>query len=219
MNEVIKQHGKKIMAFNARYYYAYSDGVNKYWYDQDKSGGPIVEQATHLCDLARYIVGDVILDTVHTIMLRDDDPSGAGHLANIPRHIEEDIPEDRRLPRVTLSHWRFTNGGVGTLMHSIALPGGRYEATVDVQLDGMQLSLIRPYEDSCILRVRDINSDDPNKDIDYSFKGNDPYYNELSVFLKAVMSGDKSGVRSSYEDASRTYLFTWRIRNTGEDNK
>jgi predicted dehydrogenase len=65
------------MAFNGRYYYAYSDGVNRYWYNQDLSGGPIVEQATHLCDLARYITGDIDLDSVHTVMLRYDDKSGA----------------------------------------------------------------------------------------------------------------------------------------------
>lgn len=218
MKELIKEHGKKVMAFNARYYYAYSDGVNKYWYNQNLSGGPIVEQATHLCDLGRYIVGDVNLDTVHTIMLRDNDPSGAGCLSHLPHDGEEDIPPGQKLPRVTLSHWRFQDGAVGTLMHSIAIPGSRYEATVEVQLDGMELSLIRPYEDECILRVRDIKSGDPNKDVDYTFRGNDSYYNELSTFVKAVKSGDKSGIKSSYEDASKTYLLTWKIRRMGEQN-
>lgn len=219
MKELIKQHGGKVMAFNGRYYYAYSDGVNRYWYNQDLSGGPIVEQATHLCDLARYITGDIDLDSVHTVMLRYDDKSGAGQLSHLPHDAEESIPPDHRLPRVTLSHWRFVEGGVGTLMHSIAIPGSRYEANIDVQMDGLKLSLIEPYEDDCVLRVRDIKSADPNKDVDYTFKGNDTYYNELSAFIEAVRRGDNSGIKSSYADAAKTYMFTWKIRNTGEQNK
>jgi hypothetical protein len=104
-------------------------------------------------------------------------------------------------------------------MHSIAIPGSRYEANIDVQMDGLKLSLIEPYEDDCVLRVRDIKSADPNKDVDYTFKGNDTYYNELSAFIEAVRRGDRSGIKSSYADAAKTYMFTWKIRNTGEQNK
>lgn len=215
MKELIKEHGGKVMSFNARYYFAYTRGVNAYWYDEKFSGGPIVEQATHFCDLARFIVGDVDLDTVQTLMLRESDPSGAGRLARVPVEAEINIPADQRIPRVTTSNWRFRDGGIGTLMHSIALPGYRYEANIDVQLDCLKLSLIEPYEDTCILRVRNIKNEDPNQDQDFTFAGHDAYLTELETFIQAVRQRDQSLIQSSYVDATETYKLTWEIRNKG----
>ncbi|XP_033751501.1 uncharacterized protein UNK4.17-like [Pecten maximus] len=170
MKEMIAHHGGKVMAFNARYYFAYTEGINKYWFNTEFSGGPIVEQATHFCDLARYIVGDVDMTSLHTIMLNDSDKSGVGKLKHVPGNAEDDIPSNKRIPRVTLSHWRFEDGGLGTLMHSITLPGSRYQATIDVQLDGLQLSLIDPYESTSILRVRNLEGGNPNQDQDFRFR-------------------------------------------------
>ncbi|XP_033751488.1 uncharacterized protein UNK4.17-like [Pecten maximus] len=218
MKELIKEHGGKVMAFNARYYYAYTEMTNKYWYNADLSGGPVVEQATHFCDLARYIVGDVDLASVHTLMLEADDRSGAGHIAHVPLGAEEDIPPRKRIPRVTISHWRFEDGGLGTMMHSIALPGTRYEATIDVQLDGLKLSLIEPYQDNCILRVRTMEKGRRNEDRDFTFEGSDSYSTELKTFMEAVRTNDQSLIKSSYSDAAKTYELTWAIRLSGEQN-
>lgn len=212
MKELIKQHGGKVMALNARYYFAYTKAVNKYWFNEDFSGGPIVEQATHFCDLARFIVSDVEIDTIHTLLLKDSDPSGAGHLDYVPQEAEDDITPAKRIPRVTMSHWRFKDGGLGTLMHSVALPGTRYEANIDVQLDGLKLSLIEPYEKDCILRVRSINNEDANKDQDFTFPSDDSYLTELGTFIKAIRTNDPSLVKSSYSDAALTYQMTWAIR-------
>lgn len=212
MKELIKQHGSKVMALNARYYFAYTKAVNKYWFNEDFSGGPIVEQATHFCDLARYVVSDVEIDTIHTLLLKDSDPSGAGHLDYVPQEAEEDITPAKRIPRVTMSHWRFKDGGLGTLMHSVALPGTRYEANIDVQLDGLKLSLIEPYEKDCILRVRSINNEDANKDQDFTFPSDDSYLTELGTFIKAIRTNDPSLVKSPYSDAALTYQMTWAIR-------
>lgn len=212
MKELIKNHGGKIMALNARYYAAYTDGVSKYWFNGDLSGGPIIEQATHFCDLARFIVSDVDLSTVHSLQLKDSDPSGAGHLAHIPNHEEEEIPPERRNPRVTMSHWRFKDGGLGTLGHSAVLPGRRYETNIDVQLDGLKLSLIEPYGKDCILRVRNINNKDPNQDQDFTFPTDDCYLTELQAFMKAIRTNDTSLIRSTYSDAALTYQFTWAIQ-------
>lgn len=205
MKELIKEHGGKVMSFNARYYFAYTEGVNAGWYDEKITGGPIVEQATHFCDL----------DTVQTLMLRDSDAGGAGRLSRVPVEAEKHIPVEKRIPRVTMSNWRFKDGGIGTLMHSIALPGYRYEANIDVQLDCMKLSLIEPYENSCILRVRSIKNEDPNKDQDFTFKGQDAYLTELETFIQAIRQGNQSLIQSSYADATETYKLTWEIRNKG----
>ncbi|OWF46461.1 uncharacterized protein UNK4.17-like [Mizuhopecten yessoensis] len=218
MKELMREHGGKVMAFNARYYFAYTEMTNKYWYNADLSGGPIVEQATHFCDLARHIVGDVDLSTVHTLMLDADDRSGAGNIAHVPLGAEEDIPLRKRIPRVTMSHWRFEDGGIGTLMHSIALPGNRYEANIDVQMDGLKLSLLEPYRDTCILRVRSMEKGKRDEDKDFTFEGSDSYGTELKTFIEAVRSNDQSLIKSSYEDAVKTYELTWAIRLSGERN-
>ncbi|OWF46463.1 uncharacterized protein UNK4.17-like isoform X3 [Mizuhopecten yessoensis] len=216
MKELIAQHGGKVMAFNARYYFAYTEGINKYWFQQEFSGGPIVEQATHFCDLARYIVGDIDMTSLHTLMLNDSDKGGAGKLNNQSEHAEDDIPSSKRIPRVTLSHWRFQDGGLGTLMHSVTLPGSRYQATIDVQLDGLQLSLIDPYESTSILKVRTLEGGNPNQEQDFVFKNDDTYLRELDTFIKAVRQGKQSLIKSSYEDAMKTYELTWAIRRQGE---
>lgn len=218
MKELMKQHGGKVMSFNARYYYAYTEMTNIYWYNAELSGGPIVEQATHFCDLARYIVGDVDLATVHTLMLDSDDRSGAGHIAHVPLGAEDGIPARKKIPRVTVSHWRFADGGLGCLTHSIALPGVRYEANIDVQLDGLKLSLIEPYQDSCILRVRNMEKGRRDEDRDFTFEGSDSYSTELKTFMESVRTNDQSVIKSSYADAVKTYELTWAIRLSGEQN-
>ncbi|XP_060074888.1 uncharacterized protein LOC132554579 [Ylistrum balloti] len=218
MKELMKEHGGKVMAFNARYYYAYTEMTNKYWYNADLSGGPVIEQATHFFDLARYIVGDVDLSSIHTLMLEEDDRSGAGHIGHVPLGAEEDIPPRKRIPRVTISHWRFENAGVGTMMHSIALPGTRYEANIDVQLDGLKLSLIEPYQESCILRMRSMENGKRDVDKDFTFEGSDSYSTELETFLQAVRKNDQSLIKSSYADAAKTYELTWAVRLNGERN-
>ncbi|KAK3608320.1 hypothetical protein CHS0354_030770 [Potamilus streckersoni] len=218
MKELIQLHGGNVMAFNARYYFAYTEGINKYWFNEDFSGGPIVEQATHFCDLARYIVGDIDMASVRCIMVKDTDEGDAGHLSHVPNHAEEDIPPAKRIPRVTISHWKFQNGGVGTLMHSVALPGTRYEANIDVQLDGLKLSLIEPYEKHCTLRVRNITSADPNEHQDFTFEDDDSYLREIETFIHAVRERDQSNIKSSYDDAAKTYQMTWAIRRAGDKN-
>jgi hypothetical protein len=97
-------------------------------------------------------------------------------------------------------------------MHSVALPGTRYEANIDVQLDGLKLSLIEPYQKDCILRVRNIKNEDANKDQDFTFPTDDSYLTELNTFLKAVRTNDPSIIESSYSDAALTYQMTWVIR-------
>lgn len=216
MKELIQEHGGKVMAFNARYYFAYTEAINKFWFHTEFSGGPIVEQATHFCDLARFLVNDVNMKSLQCTVLKDSDESGAGHLTYVPNHFEADISIEKRIPRVTLAQWRFKDSGLGTLTHSVALPGSRYEANIDVQLDGLKLSLIEPYQKSCILRVRSMSSGTPNEDKDYTFEDDDCYKEELETFIKAVRAKDQSLIQSSYADAAKTYDFTWAIRRLGD---
>ena len=65
-------------------------------------GGPIIEQATHFCDLSRYFGGDVDLSTLHATTLEWDEPAGA--LTKVPVD-ESKVKPENRIPRVTSANW------------------------------------------------------------------------------------------------------------------
>ncbi len=54
--------------------------------------------------------------------LRAEDDSGVGHIET--PQFEQELPPENRAPRVTMSHWRFKAGGLGSLTHTISLHVG-----------------------------------------------------------------------------------------------
>ena len=66
------------------------------------SGGPVIEQSTHFCDLSRYFGGDVDIQTVQAHAVGWDE--GPGKLAKIPID-ESKIDPYKRIPRVTTANW------------------------------------------------------------------------------------------------------------------
>ncbi|CAL4070016.1 unnamed protein product [Meganyctiphanes norvegica] len=207
MKAMISAHGGNIMSVNARYYCAYSELDHPFWWDVSKSGGPIVEQATHFADIIRFIAGEVKLESISTICLRDQHPAGV--LSKIPKNCEINLEQDNKVPRATVSTFRFENGGVGSLTHTVALQGRRYESAIEVQLDGLRLTLEEPYEPTCRLRIREAGNDDEHV---YTFENEDPYMKELETFIQAVKRKDTKQVKSTYADAAKSYLLTWAIR-------
>lgn len=103
------------------------------WWDKSQTCGPIVEQATHFCDLSRYFGGEVDLESVMAHSLEHFEP--AGHLRKMPVP-EEKIPEDQRIPRITCATWKYKNGAVGSLTHAVALHGFNYSTELDVSGGG-----------------------------------------------------------------------------------
>lgn len=84
-----------------------------WWSDPGRSGGPLVEQAVHVLDLARALVGEVV--EVHA--------AGAGRL---PGGIET----------ATAALLRFADGPVGTFTTSCVLDG-RHRAGLEIVADGL----------------------------------------------------------------------------------
>lgn len=203
--------GRKVMVLSARYNCAYSQIDRPFWWDISRSGGPIVEQATHFCDLVRYIAGEVEWSSVKGCSIpASDTPGMAGNLSAIPTVVQETpIPQEKQIPRATACCWQFEQGGLGTLTHGVTLHGERYEATIEVWCDGLRLTLEDLYFPDCRLRVRESGSD---QETVYSFPYADPYLEEDRAFLAAVQTRDTSLIRSSYEDAAKTYQFSWSLR-------
>ncbi len=66
------------------------------WWDKTQSGGPVVEQGTHFCDLSRYFGGDITLPTVKSVCVGPTEEVGA--LSAVPVN-ENTIAEENRIPR------------------------------------------------------------------------------------------------------------------------
>lgn len=231
MKEIIERYGP-IKAFNARYLCAYTPIDKPVWWDVDRSGGPIVEQGTHFCDLARFLGGDVDLDTLQAMSIKQTDK--AGKLDHIPERInEEALAPEKRVPRVTTAFWKFKNGAIGSFMHGVLMHELKYETELEVWGDGYRLQLIDPYG-KCQLGVRLPHSEET---VIEDFGIDDPYYSEDLSFMRAVKHAVEnndssnstndsnntrnphtSGILSSYEDSVGTYKLTWAIRTKSEQN-
>lgn len=200
-------------AFLATYNCAYSEIRKPEWWDVRQSGGPIIEQATHFVDLARYLMGEVETSSLKTIRIKAADPIGA--LCDVPtasdgKRFDEGIPPESLAPRVTTAIWEFEGGAVGTLTHATLLHGRRYETAIEIWGDGLRMALIDPYGE-CSLEVRQPHSEDTER---LTFD-DDPYLAEDQAFIDAIRSRSSKGIRSTYEDAMRTFELTWAITTAG----
>ncbi|MGY1662859.1 Gfo/Idh/MocA family protein [Geodermatophilus sp. SYSU D00705] len=90
-----------------------------WWSREDRSGGQVVEQATHVLDLVRLLAGEV------TEVVGAAAPS---------------LAEGRDVPDATAAVLRFASGAVGTVSTSCVLPAPT-AAGVDVVAEGRSVSL------------------------------------------------------------------------------
>ena len=210
MKQIIAENDLHVMAVNARYIMAYEHTAKLDWWDKSKNPGPIVEQATHFCDLARYFAGEVDLSSVMAQSLGHYEP--AGQLRKIP--VDESLIEPRnRIPRVTCATWKFESGAVGSLTHAVALQGTDYSTQIDVYADGYSMRLVDPYN-APMLYIR--RPGDDHEEI-VRYNDDDPFFSEVASLIDCIEHGEgTSPILSSYEDAARTYALTWAIREASE---
>jgi predicted dehydrogenase len=93
-----------------------------WWGRRDRSGGQVVEQATHLLDAMLHLVGDV------------GEVYGVGSWAPRARHPDVEVDD------VTAATLRFTGGAVGSLAATSLLPA-KQRAAVELLCDGRRLQL------------------------------------------------------------------------------
>ena len=161
-------------------------------------------------------MGEVDTQTIQTMTVPASDEGGPGYLSKLAPGLEHGLAENNRNPRVTSSMWKFKSGGIGSLMHTVALHGHRYESHIEVIMDGLRLTLYEPYHPECKLLVRDGRTGSVQEKV-YEFPSTDPYEEELKVFLEAMHNKDGTKIQSSYEDATKTYYLSWYIRKKGEE--
>lgn len=113
---------------------------------------------------------------------------------------------------MTTATWKYKNGAVGTLVHAVALQGTAYSCDLEVFCDGFQMRLVDPYNNPVLYLRR------PGDDVEerHAFTEDDPFFSEVSNFIDCVEGGPEPYILSSFEDATKTYEFTWAIRLASE---
>ena len=150
-----------------------------WWRRKDQSGGQIVEQTTHIFDLARYLLGEVT--EVHAYGFR-------GLMQDVPDYDTEDA---------SCVSLRVRNGTIANIASTDLLPPGAGKIGLD--LIGRDVRLELTNRALTIYRAHERTTYDSH---------NDPYHDEAVAFIEAVRTGDASRLRSTYEDALRTHLVT-----------
>jgi len=210
MKQIIAENNLTVMATTARYGCAYESIAKYNWWNKDIDCGPVVEQGTHFCDLSRYFGGDVDVSSVlaHSV----EHYEAPGKLSKIPID-ESKIAPEQRIPRATTATWKYANGAVGMLLHAVALHDTNYSCEFEVYCDGYQLRLIDPYNNPTLYVRRPGN----NLDEVHTFPEDDPFYSEVSNFIDVIEQGPQaSTILSSFEDACKSYEFSWAIRHASE---
>ncbi|WWD17283.1 hypothetical protein CI109_101723 [Kwoniella shandongensis] len=214
MKKIIDDNKLTVMASITTYLLAYSFASKSFfgYWDKSREPGPIVSQATHVCDLTRYLTPRALLDTVHVKTVEHSEP--AGNLSLLEFDEEGLVKPENRISRVTNATWKYENGAVGTLLHGVCLHEGDYDVELLILADGWKLKLVDPYGTAPKLYIRRPGT---TEEVMTVFTDDDCYYSEVSNLIDVIDGkADKSIILSSYEDAIESYKLTWAIRHEGE---
>jgi predicted dehydrogenase len=152
-----------------------------WWSRVAQGGGQVVEQATHLYDLARYLVGEATVVGATSIRTGD-----------------HDAPE-RDVADATAAMLRFSTGALGSFASAHRLAVG--EIAVEFVSDGM-LTTLRKDRDGGQGDWH-VRFDDGREVLSLRSE-RDPYEIQAAAFLDALDAGDPALVLSSYADALET---------------
>jgi myo-inositol 2-dehydrogenase / D-chiro-inositol 1-dehydrogenase len=156
---------------------AYHDSIPSavWWRHQRTSGGQIVEQATHLFDLARFLVGEAqVLE------------------ASASAYTHPDYP-DADVANVSAALLSFT-GGIPGVFSATSLLSGPAEVYLKLICDGLLITITE----------KDVTFE-TEKETRAVRMGNDPFLSENRAFLEAIQRNDPRLLLSSYEDALKTH--------------
>ncbi|GEM02298.1 Predicted dehydrogenase [Halolactibacillus halophilus] len=161
-----------------------------WWRNQALSGGQLNEQATHIADVLRYLLGE----------------------CEEVQAYEAQRVMNRRKENVTVAdvgtvNIRFTSGVIANIVNTCVLP----EELADV---GFTI-----YTDSAVinwtpeaLTIKTATTDQVIVD------QQDPYQQEDAIFVRAIQSGSDKQILSTYQDAYNTQRLTEAARVSVEEN-
>jgi len=201
INEIIKKTG---IISSVGYVYRYSDIVNRakaevgdkkialllgyylssmpyarWWKKKNESGGQIVEQTTHIFDLARYFAGEV-------------DKLYAQRSQGLMNNVENCNVDDASC--VSL---HFKSGTIGTISSTCLL---RRKGNWGIDLIGKDIE-INLFLSSHLLRINGEREEEIRV-------ARDPYQEENQAFIEAIKEDDPTKIKSPYSDALKTLELT-----------
>lgn len=165
----------------------------KWWREFAKSGGQMVEQATHVFDLARYLCGDV-------------EEVFAAYANRVSQNVEYFTGSD-----VGTATIKFENGIIGTISTSCMLTAP-YTKDLSVIAEDMVLDITQD----------DLTINTPGRTEVFK-TGGVPYMKaftaEHRAFIDAVKNRDPKAVRSPYSNALKTLAVTLACNESAATGK
>ena len=162
-----------------------------WWRRLNQSGGQLVEQCTHMIDLARYLVGDI----------------KKVYCCAAQREMHK-VHKDSTVPDVTALTLEFENGAIG-YASTACLLGGAGETGLDLMVrDGI-------YE----LRGNTLTIRQSSGETHTYQHRNNPYLDEDRAFIQAVKTGKRLGIKSTYADALKTLAVTLAANQSAKTGK
>lgn len=162
----------------------------RWWRNKNESGGQIVEQTTHIFDLARYLVGEV--DTIY---------------GQRSRGLMKDV-KNYSLDDASCVNLHFQSGAVGSISSACTLKRGR-DWGINLIGKGFRIDLLLS---SHLLII----SNGKREEIKMQ---TDPYQAEDEAFIKAVKKNRPEIIKSSYSDALKTLKLTLAADSSLEKGK
>lgn len=160
-----------------------------WWARRHYSGGQVIEQAIHVLDLARLLVGEVT--GLHA--MADSAP---------PNDLESTVDG------ATVASLRFASGAVGTLAATCLL-GWKHRAGLEVYADDLAVTLT---EGQVAVRNGSAGAEIRRVDPDLAKRAAD------RAFVDAVL-GRAHDVRTPYAEALRTHRLACAIAESADDNR
>ena len=167
-----------------------------WWRHAATGGGQVIEQATHLYDLARVLVGEAtVIDAVDVPAAPPDATSLADHRAG----------DDGDVADGTAALLRFETGAIGAFVNTRRAPSGIVD--LDLSGGGRRLTIRHASDDGERPATWELVVDDGSA-LRVRPATRDPYEVQAEAFLDAVEAGDPGRVLASYAEALRTDRLT-----------
>jgi predicted dehydrogenase len=163
--------------------------VGRWWEWKEQSGGQLVEQATHTIDMMRYLGGEI-----EEVFSYQDQ-----------RILGKDITD---CPDVTTILLRFANGAAGAFTCTSALHASDFYANfVDLTFNDSRLRWT--YESTTITTGPEVRE----------AAGKAIFNSVDDAFVQALKTGDRSVIRSDYDEALRTLAVTLAANKSAQSGQ
>ena len=160
-----------------------------WWRVMAESGGQMVEQTTHIFDLARYLLGDVA--EVHAM-------GRTGLMEDVENYDVHDA---------SVTNLRFKSGAVASITSACMLSAGHHV--------GLELFL----KDQALRIVGQHLTNATPDGTEVVELGNNPTHAEDQTFLQAVQSGDASAIRCDYAEAVKSLELTIAATQSAQEGR